>query len=270
MNGINNKQDFSDLAELAAKVKSETYEVNLELSGEATIRDSSGNTTNSVVEVETIPSKDNPINVVQFNEDCRNTNEGKDYDVRQYEERVDNAIQYVLWAENKLPIFENLYLLTSGYVDKINLAFADLLKNVLHFEDMKNRILQQTKDFRVRVAIKEEDKKSLKKEMDDMLEAYKCEVAKAVEQEEELLKKKQETFEAMVTDWEQRISKAIDEKLQEIKEAHNNIIQKVEVNASFIDNINRIKKEYLLAFFAFLISGTILMTIVVTYLLQVF
>lgn len=270
MNGINNKQDFSDLAELAAKVKSETYEVNLELSGEATVRDSSGNTTNSVVEVETIPSKDNPINVVQFNEDCRNTNEGKDYDVRQYEERVDNAIQYVLWAENKLPIFENLYLLTSGYVDKINLAFADLLKNISYFEDMKNRILQQTKDFKVRVAIKEEDKKSLKKEMDDMLEAYKCEVTKAVEQKEELLKKKQETFEAMVTDWEQRISKAIDEKLQEIKEANNNIIQKVEVNASFIDNINRIKKEYLLAFFAFLISGTILTTIVVTYLLQVF
>jgi hypothetical protein len=56
--------------------------------------------------------------------------------------------------------------------------------------------------------------------------------------------------------------------IEAISVVMKNSRQKVEVNASFIDNINRIKKEYLLAFFAFLISGTILMTIIVTYLLQ--
>jgi hypothetical protein len=268
MSIIWNKQDFSDLADLAAKVKSDTYEVNQELSGETVVKDSGGDTTNSVMEVETIPQKDNPVSMEELKENVQETIEEKNYDFIQYKERIDNAIKFVIWAENKLPIFENLYLLTSGYVDKINLAFADLLKNVLHFEDMKNKILQQTKDFKVRLAIKEEDKKSLKKEMDGILEGYKYEVAQAIEHGEEHLKEKQEAFEAMLTDWEQEISKAIDKKLQEIKEANNNIIQKVEVNASFIDNINRIKKEYLLAFFAFLISGTILMTIIVTYLLQ--
>lgn len=182
-------------------------------------------------------------------------------DILPYEEQVDEVRRKVGFLEGKLPIFEKLYQTTGKYVDKINLAFADLLKNVSYFEERKDKILQQTKDFKVYIALKDEDKNSLRKEMGDMLEGYKCEVAEVTE-------KGSKSLEKMLTDREQKIIKTIDEQMKKIRDANNNIIQKVEVNASFIDNINRIKREYLLAFFAFLISGTILMTIIVTYLLQ--
>lgn len=182
-------------------------------------------------------------------------------DTLSYEEQIDEVRKKVGFLEGKLPIFEKLYQTTGKYVDKINLAFADLLKNVSYFEERKDKILQQTKDFKVYIALKDEDKNSLRKEVGDMLEGYKCEVAEVTEQGSKNLEK-------MLTDREQNIIKTIDEQMKKIQDANNNIIQKVEVNASFIDNINRIKREYLLAFFAFLISGTILMTIIVTYLLQ--
>ena len=189
-------------------------------------------------------------------------------DILPYKEQVDEVRKKVGFLEGKLPIFEKLYQTTGKYVDKINLAFADLLKNVSYFEERKDKILQQTKDFKVYIALKDEDKNSLRKEMGDMLEGYKCEVAEVTEQGGKILDAKHLSFETMLTDREQKLIKTIDEQMKKIQDANNNIIQKVEVNASFIDNINRIKREYLLAFFAFLISGTILMTIIVTYLLQ--
>ena len=185
-----------------------------------------------------------------------------------YEEQIDEVRKKVGFLEGKLPIFEKLYQTTGKYVDKINLAFADLLKNVSYFEERKDKILQQTKDFKVYIALKDEDKNSLRKEVGDMLEGYKCEVAEVTEQGGKILDEKHLSFETMLTEREQKLIKTIDEQMKKIQDANNNIIQKVEVNASFIDNINRIKREYLLAFFAFLISGTILMTIIVTYFLQ--
>ena len=189
-------------------------------------------------------------------------------DLLTYEEQVDEVKKKVGFLENKLPIFEKLYQTTGKYVDKINLAFGDLLKNVSYFEERKDKILQQTKDFRIYIAMKEEDKKSLTKEMGDILEEYKCGVTDLTEKGEKSLETKRAEFQKMIDEGQAKIIKTIDEQMKKIQDANNNIIQKVEVNASFIDNINRIKREYLLAFFAFLISGTILMTIIVTYLLQ--
>jgi len=185
-----------------------------------------------------------------------------------YEEQVDEVTKKVGFLEEKLPLFEKLYLTTSKYVDKINLAFGELLKNISYFEERKEKILQQTKEFKVYLSLKEEDKKALSKEVGDMLEEYKCSVASMTEQGEKALADKQAEFQKMIQESEEHIINTIDEQLKKMQEVNSSIIQKVAVNSSFLDNINRIKSEYLLAFFAFLISGTILMTIIVTYLLQ--
>lgn len=271
MNTINNKQDFSDLAELATKVKSETNEVNQEISTEATVEDSGGDTTNSVMEVETVPQKDNPVNVEQLNEGGKEPEDSKDYDVLQYEERVVDVIQMVIWLEENLPIFKNLYLVTGDFVDKINLGFGKLLNNLLYFEKMKEKILQQTKEFKVVFDISDDDKKSITHMIEDKMEAHKAscrdiieEGGKRILQKELQLKQDREDFLQML----QQYKEGIREELMEMRKVNDESIKKIKFNASFLDNIHRIEKECLIAFVFSLVTITSVLTSVDIHLLQ--
>lgn len=154
-------------------------------------------------------------------------------------EDIDRIQRKLEWLENNLPKIEKIFKISETYVDKINLGFADIMRNLAFFEERKDRILAAAKGFKVNFSLKQEDIDSIDSIFNEVIE----------KQQAVLYNQMTETKETF------------DKELKQLIVADKNIIKKVSENIELTDKLIMLKRRYIVAWATFGITFTVLMTV---------
>ena len=155
------------------------------------------------------------------------------------EEELDRVKEKLEWLEKNLPKIETVFHISEIYVDKINLAFADVMRNLAYFEERKDRLLAAAKGFKVNFSLKKEDLDNIENKFNEVVEAHQAMMFNQIEDANNFFKKE----------------------LKKLMAVNDNIIEKVEDNTDVLDTLLRLKKRYVIALAAFGMTFTVLMTV---------
>lgn len=155
------------------------------------------------------------------------------------EEELDRVKEKLEWLEKNLPKIETVFHISEIYVDKINLAFADVMRNLAYFEERKDRLLAAAKGFKVNFSLKKEDLDNIENKFNEVVEAHQAMMFNQIEDANNFFKKE----------------------LKKLMAVNDNIIEKVEDNTEVLDTLLRLKKKYVIALAAFGMTFTVLMTV---------
>lgn len=155
------------------------------------------------------------------------------------EEELDRMKEKLEWLEKNLPKIETVFHISETYVDKINLAFADVMRNLAYFEERKDRLLAAAKGFKVNFSLKKEDLDDIETKFNEVVEAHQAMMFNQIEDANNFFKKE----------------------LKKLMAVNDNIIEKVEDNTEVLDTLLRLKKKYVIALAAFGMTFTVLMTV---------
>lgn len=155
------------------------------------------------------------------------------------EEELDRVKKKLEWLEKNLPKIEKVFHISEIYVDKINLAFADVMRNLAYFEERKDRLLAAAKGFKVNFSLKNEDLDNIESKFNEVVEAHQAMMFNQIEDANNFFKKE----------------------LKKLMAVNDNIIEKVEDNTEVLDTLLRLKKKYVIALAAFGMTFTVLLTV---------
>ena len=95
-----------------------------------------------------VPAPENKEEVVNGENEVVEKQEEHSQELPIKEEELDRVKEKLEWLEKNLPKIEAIFHISEIYVDKINLAFADVMRNLAYFEERKDRLLAAAKGFK--------------------------------------------------------------------------------------------------------------------------
>lgn len=186
-----------------------------------------------------VPASENKEEVVNGESEVVEKQEEHSQELPIKEEELDRVKEKLEWLEKNLPKIEKVFHISEIYVDKINLAFADVMRNLAYFEERKDRLLAAAKGFKVNFSLKKEDLDDIETKFNEVVEAHQAMMFNQIEDANNFFKKE----------------------LKKLMAVNDNIIEKVEDNTEVLDTLLRLKKKYVIALAAFGMTFTVLMTV---------